>query len=320
MTVIGAGLSGMAFIKKARELDPQLKITLVDKNQYFFDRWTFWDNFSTKGRVELAQFSQNNSITLVQDTLERVNVKRRKLYFKDKECRDYTTLVVATGLKPKKLAIKGEHRDGFLYFSVLDPAQFRDKIKISSDFVVYISTLLGVRAVLYLRSLKKEVNAVIAGLDFLGDKKEAFLNYCAREGVGIYPAAIEEAIGEATVRAVKLNPLKVLSAQMLFLDSGFLPNGDFLESDGVSLDLTAAAAQDVYGIGGCVAASIAGEHFFTVEGQNHRRQAENLAEHLIAGKALDFVPEVMPESDRCRAVEALFSKYAVDAGEALKPE
>ena len=311
ITILGCGLSGTTFAKKVRELDADIKITLIDKNPYFINRWEFFDTFDFKRQLDLAKFAAEINAEFICDTLERVNVKRQKIYFKDKECRDYETLVVAAGIKPKKIAVKGEHREGFFYFAGFDAVSMRDRIQILSDAVIYLSTILGVKLCLNLRRQKKDVNIIAGNLDFLGEKKEQFLNYCARENVGVYHnVTMEEAIGEATVRAVKLNPLKVLSAQALFLDTGFATNNDFFESEGDHAIANPAEAANVHIIGSCSNNAISDDHFFANEAINSTRQALWLAEKLFTGgEQVDFMPE--KEYNPHLIIEELFLKYNV---------
>jgi len=313
ITILGCGLSGMAFIKKARELNTDAKFTIIDKNQYSLDKWGFFNDFSVKNRVDLGAFAKSIKAEFICDTVERVNAKRKKIYFKDKECRDYETLIVASGVKPKKMAVKGEHREGFFYLAGFDPFILRDRIKILSDCVVYVSTLLGVKLVLHLRSQKKELNVVAQSLDFLSDRKELFLNYCSREGIGIYAGStIEEAIGEAVIRAVKLNPLKVLSAQALFLDSGFIANNDFFETDEESAATPPKILNDVYFLGDAANRPIADEFFFANEAENSLTGAVALAENIFSDKPIDFTPK--KEYNPQLIIDELFSRFNVNAG------
>ena len=311
ITLLGCGLSGMAFIRKAKELNTSAKFTIIDKNQYAFDRWGFFDDFSTKNRIDLNAFAKAMGAEFVCDTVERINPKRRKIYFKDKECRDYETLVIAAGVKPKKIVIKGEHREGFFYLSGFDPFVLRDRIKILSDCVVYITTFLGVKLVLHLRAQKKDVNIVAGNLDFLGDRKEQFLGYCSREKIGVYAGStIEEAIGEATVLAVKLNPLKVLSAQALFIDSGFLPNIDFFEPD--ENEAFVPENNDIFIIGDAADKGVENDFFFVDKAENLPSNAAALAENVFTDKPVDFTPK--KEYNPQLIIDELFDRFKVNAG------
>ena len=107
ITLLGCGLSGMAFIRKAKELDTAAKFTIIDKNPYAFDRWDFFNSFSTKNRIDLNAFSKEMGAEFVCDTVERINPQRHKIYFKDKECRDYETLRSGERGKPKKNGDQG---------------------------------------------------------------------------------------------------------------------------------------------------------------------------------------------------------------------
>ena len=228
ITILGCGLSGIAFARKAREANADIKITLVDKSTVSFDRWQFFNDLSFKNRIDLAALAKDLKAEFICDTVERINPKRHKVYFKDKECRDFEVLVLATGAVSKKIPAKGEHREGFFYLSSIDLLLLRDRLKMSDDVAVYVSTVLGVKIALNIKAMGKDVSIISKSLDFLGSRKDDILAYCQRAGIAVYNGyTIEEAIGEATVKAVRLSPLKIVSAQILLLDTGFMPNADF---------------------------------------------------------------------------------------------
>jgi thioredoxin reductase len=293
ITIIGGGAAGLSFIRKCRELKFDGKITLVDKNTYWYDRAKFYNDFNFKSRFDYAAVCKEHKAQFIQDIVDRINPKRRKIYLKNRESIDFDTLVVAPGLKSKKIAVKGDHREGFYYLSDIDILQLRDRLKFSEDACVQVSTILGVKMVLFLKSLKKDVSVVADNLDFLSDKKELFLDWCKRESVSLYLTShVEEAIGEATVRAVKLNPLKVISAQMLFLDSGFVSAADFFEEP-----MEEVAKIEGIHIVGDAGLDLSHELFFANNGVNVAAYAAALAKSLIENTSIEFTPQFSKTND-----------------------
>ena len=176
ITVIGGGAAGLNFLRKCRELGFEGKLILIDKNSYWYDRARFYQDFNFKDRLDYAVFCKEIKAELITDTVDKVNFNRKKIYFKNRESLDFEYLFAAPGLKSKELAVKGQHREGFYYLSGLDLLQLRDRLKFSDDACVYLSTILGLKLIFYLRSIKKDVSIVAQNLDFLGDKRDAFMD------------------------------------------------------------------------------------------------------------------------------------------------
>ncbi len=80
ITVLGAGEAGISFIKKIREKNPGIKLTLIDKNTHHFDKAKFINSMDLKAYIDLKDFSQENNVTFIQDTVERINPKQKKIY------------------------------------------------------------------------------------------------------------------------------------------------------------------------------------------------------------------------------------------------
>ncbi|MCP4652235.1 MAG: FAD-dependent oxidoreductase [Candidatus Omnitrophica bacterium] len=282
--VVGGGVSGLSFIRKIREKRSDVKITLVDKASHSFNKSDFLNTFSFRNRIDLGQFCSETKVEFIQDALERINVRRKKIYFKNKESRDFEKLVIATGLKSKKITAKGEHREGFFYLSSFDLLALRNRIKMFNEITVFVSTILGVKLALGLRGLGKDVSIVTGGFDFLGLHKEKLENYFRENDISVYQAAIEEAIGEGTVKAVKIKPLKILSSQIVLVDSGFTVNRDFFEEDIKIRDNFFTDCQDLYFVGDVNNSNIDGELFFGADSSSAESQGESLADYILDGK------------------------------------
>jgi len=283
ITVIGAGLAGLTFIEKLRERYPTLKITLIDKNKYHFSKLeAITHPGDISRRIDLAELAKKLNIEFIQVQVERINPNRKRIFFKELEPREYETVVLATGLKSKKIAVKGEHREGFFYLSQIDPIKLKDLLRISAEATVYVTSWLGIKLILALVSLGKEVNLVAEGLDFLVDKKDETLSLLSEKKVNLYlGAAIEEAVGEGLVKAVKILPLKVFSSQLVFIDSGFIPNRDFFEEELVVRDNFLTDYQDLYFIGGINNQNISEEISFEASDQEIKSQAGALAGFIL---------------------------------------
>ncbi len=302
ITVIGAGSVGLEFIKKARELNPGIKITLVDKNAHSFDKEKFIRNLDFK-TTNLADFAVSANAAFIQDSVGRINTERKKIYFKEKEPIGYESLVVATGLKSKDISIKGDHREGFVYLSDIDPIGTKGLIKFSAEIIVYVTTMLGVRLALALKKLGKEVRVLSTNFDFLRADKDQLVNFLAGEEINVHlNVSIEEVIGEAQVKATKVNPLKVYSSELVFVDSGFATNLDFFEPAVNISDTLPDNFKDIYVIGDAARKDIDKEYFYEFNQNEAILEADHLAEKLFGVNKAAFERKVLQEEDKKRII------------------
>ena len=119
IVVIGGGLAGRTCIRALREVDKDVSITLVDKSAYSVDRQSLIAELDCTRGVELTQFAKDLEVEFLQETIDRINPVRKRIYFKEGQPCEYDVLVLATGLTSKKLEIKGDHREGFFYLSTM---------------------------------------------------------------------------------------------------------------------------------------------------------------------------------------------------------
>jgi len=299
ITVIGAGVSGLNLINKVRSSDKEVNITLIDKNLFSFCKKKIVvrpEDF--KDRIDILEWAKERNVEFINDTVERVSAKRRKIYLKNSETRVFDNLVVATGFNSKKLSLKGEHREGFFYFSNIDPLKLRDLLKISNEVTVQASTLLGVDLSFSLQSQGKEVRMVGSDLSFLGEHKDLVTKALENKNIILHPdLTIEEAVGERLVRAVKLSPLKVFSSQLVFIDSGLVPNREFFEEEIQPKDTFFTNFEGVYLLGDVTDSSTDEEHFFTNNYEDAIRQTEIFSEFIIGGKTPVFEKQTFQSND-----------------------
>ncbi|UCD15988.1 MAG: FAD-dependent oxidoreductase [Candidatus Omnitrophota bacterium] len=310
--VLGAGTAALAFIERIKAKSPQQKIRLIDNKSYYFNKKEFISNLSLGGYFDLRNWAQGKGIEFIQDSVERINPTRKKIYFKENDSIDFDVLVVATGLKSKKLPMKGEHREGFFYLSQMRPAEVKDLLKVSCEATVYASTVLGCRLALALNSLGKEVKIVAEGWDFFAQDLERIVAFLQDKGMPVYrDCVIEEAIGEAQVKAVKISPLKVFSSQLVFVDSGLLPNNDFFQ-DGINIhDIFFTNYENLYFLGDVNCKNISNEFFFQYNHEEAKKQGAVLADFVLEGTLAFFERKVIEEQVKKDVIEQILGESEV---------
>ena len=294
--VLGAGVSGLTLIEEIRAKGIHCDITLIDKNNYNFFRKELIGDITK--RIELNKWAKERKVEFISAYVVKINPRQRKIYFKNGGPKSFDNLIVASGLNSKKLSIKGEHRDGFFYFSEMDPLKIRDFLKMSKEVCVYVSTWLGLRLAMALTDLEKEVRIVGANLDFLGEDKENVVNILREKNIMLHlDAFIEEVVGEGMIKAVKLSPLMVFSSQLVFIDSGFIPNLEFFEEDIAIKNSFVTNFERVYFLGDLNRPDIGSETFFTSNYEDVKKQARVFADFIAAGMKPDFSSQGIVSKD-----------------------
>jgi len=317
ITILGAGYSGLNLIKKIRGKNTEMKITLIDKRQFYFDNVTYLESLSHKETIGLNDFAKEYNIEFINCQVEKINPKRKKIYLKEGEPLSFQMLVLASGLKSKKISVNGEHREGFFYFSDIDPYKVRDLLKFNNDTAVYVSSMLGLKLAVTLRILKKEVRIVAPALDFLGEDANRVATALNERGIQLYlNASIEEAIGEGCVKALKIVPLKIFPAEAIFIDSGWMPNIDFFDEAITGVGRCFTKESDIFILGDGNKPNLDGEFFYTDDYKEIDAQTDNLIGVLFSNKT-PIIPEKTPndtglisdnQENRKKVVEILLKR------------
>lgn len=286
LTIIGAGISGLTLIEKIRAKDKNCKLILIDKEQYHFPNYKrISQPAGINSKIDISEWSKELNVEFIKAKVDKINLRRKKIYFKQAEPINFSRLIIATGLSSRKLPIKGEHREGFFYLSQINPFALKDLLKASPEAIVYVSTFLGLRLTFSLRSLGQEVKIIAPNFDFLGSYQEKVCEFLKEKDIPFYlNSSVEEAVGEARIKAVKISPFKLYSAQLLFVDSGFESNRNFFDEEIAGHDVFFTNFDDVYLLGDVNEKDIDNEAFFAYNHDNSQEQAKVLADYLLEGK------------------------------------
>ncbi|MFH1519157.1 MAG: FAD-dependent oxidoreductase [Candidatus Omnitrophota bacterium] len=299
ITILGAGVAGLALIEKIRARNITCNITLINKDSYSFPRRAIISSpADISQRIDLNQWAEARKVDFFLAQVERINPRRRRLFFKDGQPRDFDNLIIASGLVSKKLPIKGEHRDGFFYLSGIDSLKLNGLLKISKEVCVYVSTWLGLRLAIALADLDKEVRIVSANLSFLEEDKQKVINALEEKKIVLYlDAFIEEAVGEGVVKAAKLSPLMVFSSQLVFIDSGFISNLKFFEEEVSTQDVFFTNFEGIYLLGDVNRKDAANEIFFSTNHQAAKKQADLFIDFMATGQRPVFSKDNLEQKD-----------------------
>ena len=157
-------------------------------------------------------------------------------------------------------------------------------LRISNEVLISIDTNLGFKLLSALRKLGKEVRVIAGSWDWLGPYRESIIDSLKAQEVPCYfNTTIEEAIGEGVVKAVKIIPLKVVSSQLVFMDTGFTPNLSFFEQEVVIKDNLLTDFEDVLVTGTASLANLDDNPFFNWDSQYIESSARQCAQYILTG-------------------------------------
>lgn len=232
LVIIGGGPYSRALVEEIKNRDKEIPITVIDKNCFSFDKRCLFDFKLTPEKLDLISWAKERKVTFLNQFVKTIDPQRKKIYFKEGASFSYKNLVVATGLISKKLSIRGEHLKGVFYFSEINPVDFLDCIKISQEVIIYASGILGMILAQQISNLGREVRIVVNERQVLGERENSILSALEQKGVMVYyRESITEAIGEGSLKAVKISGKKIFSSQMLILDTPLLPALDFFNGE-----------------------------------------------------------------------------------------
>jgi len=224
ITVLGGGQAGLSLIRALRSQGSKAAVTLIDKDRYFVDKSDIFSlllNSRRSGIIDRQDFCREHKVSFVMHSAERVNYKRKTVFFKEEDPVTSDILVLSSGLYSRDLDIRGDHREGFFYFSDIDLFKLRDRLSLAEDIVIYASTLSGLRMAYSLSGLSKDIKLFTGDCSFLGSEKEALWERLVSGGIDIYEnVSLLEIVGERSVKAVKTSLPRVFSAHLVLADSG----------------------------------------------------------------------------------------------------
>ncbi len=264
--VIGAGVAGTSFLRGLRELGHKAKITLIDKNDYYFPKEEIAKNPVNTGELKKIEvLAKELGVDFIQAEVEKVSERNKKVSLDDSKSLTFKSLVVATGALSNKLEIKGVRKEGVFYLPEVTPAKVKALLKISSEISILVHTNEGIKFSFFLNSLGKEIRVIAPDLKFLGEEKEKTINLFTEKGIKIHLGySLDEIIGEKEVKAVKITatqecrreeasslPMKVFSSRLVFIDNLLKPNIEFFNDSENILEKkeSLAADKNIYIIG-----------------------------------------------------------------------
>ena len=105
----------------------------------------------------------------------------------------------------------------------------------------------------------------------------------------------------------------MFSSQLVFVDSGFIPNRDFFEEQVAPRDIFLSPYSNIYFLGGANSLDIEKECFFINSTEETQRQSISLAKMLILGVSSDYTPQRIPVFEEEKYLEELLQQVTLSS-------
>lgn len=233
LVFVGNSLVHAQAIEMIRRNNKDVAITLVSSDGFLpYSRQVLLDFLGKQIKekqifAKPESFYKENKVRVITgQPVARINFKRGQVVLENKEQLSYDVLVLGDVAVPRLPEIKGVQRKGVYHAArLLDVREMIDQVPFAQTIVLQLNGLLGFLTLCALSRYSKEI-VVSCGTEIL---PETLLD---RESSGMLRQLleikgarlmmgnpIEEILGDSDLKAVKLKSGKVLSAEMVIVDS-----------------------------------------------------------------------------------------------------
>ena len=326
IVIIGGSAAGPKAASKARRLDQQADITMIQKGRFLsmascgypyyvggvFDR----QSQMVKEPVSFQNTKDINALTNTEVTKIDRSAKKvfafNKVTGEDLEF-DYDKLVIATGSEPIIPPIPGTDLEGVTTLQSVEDAQYLKKIAVSKKVqhaVVIGGGLIGIETAeaLHLAGIKvtvvERLNQILSFMDW--EMARLVENHIKSKSSEVKTnISATEIIGEnGKVKAVKLSDGSELPSQLVLLSVGVKPNAKLAKEAGLEIGKIGGirvnkylqtSDPDIYAAGDCIETTniINNEYTWLPMGDAANLQARVVGQNLVNEKQTEYKGVVM---------------------------
>jgi NADPH-dependent 2,4-dienoyl-CoA reductase/sulfur reductase-like enzyme len=270
LVIVGASAGGLATAEALRRAKYEGEITLVgDEPHHPYDRPPLskqllcgqWepDRLALRSRGDIDELDLDWRLGVPATGLDTV---RRTVTMRDGSEVVYDGLVVATGVRPRRLPGAGALTGLHVLRTLPDALTLKEALRPGGRLVIVGAGFVGAEVAATARGLGVEVtmleSAAVPLALAIGEEPGQFLTRLHREqGVEVRTnTAVAEILGtDGVVAGVRLTDGTMIPADDVLVAIGSLPNTEWLAGSGLTVDnglvcdVYCAAAPDVYGVG-----------------------------------------------------------------------
>lgn len=288
IVIIGTGIAGVSAAKGAREVDPEVRITLIGEDGYPpYDRTHLSKQMLKPGaRLEASclmtpEWFDQNQIQLESNTrIEHIDTAAKLLSTSVGESIRYDALVLATGTRARQLPVSlGQVESTRIHTlrSAEDALCLQSALDNSKRLVIVGAGLIGLEVAAAARIRGINVEVIEAGPRILQRSCDPYTadriaGLHAENGVGLHLGQSIESVTESAQGSVSLGLIDgtAIEADLMVVGIGVIPNTDLAESAGIDVDngvvvdgLGRTSAPSVYAAGDIANLPLPGRHGLT---------------------------------------------------------
>ena len=232
IVILGNSAAGISAAEAVREKDKESKLSIVCAEPFFpYHRHKILSLLEGKIKerdlfYRDQDFYKNNAIGLFPEKeVVGLNLKKKKLVFKDKDFIEFDKLIIATGTQVTLPHMKGIQKEGVVAINGLKDIKFI----LDTSPIVHTAIVVGEDEV------AEEVARIMAGkkieVKYFGNLSPSL------EGVeAILDNPIVEILGDSEVKAVRLSSSKVIGASLVIFSGPRQPRVDFLRDTDIKIN------------------------------------------------------------------------------------
>jgi NADPH-dependent 2,4-dienoyl-CoA reductase/sulfur reductase-like enzyme len=319
--IVGASAAGVSTAEALRQLDPAREIVIVgDEHEIAHDRpplsKQLLEGSWTPDRAELlpaARKDRLDATLMLGHRASGLDLARRRLQIDGREHLEYSELVIATGVRPRRLATELP-LGVFVLRTLADCTALRTEMLMPGAHLVVVGGgLIGLEVAATARKLGIEVTVIEPAPQALGrrfgERAAARLLELHRQrgvrfrfGVGVSELIVD---GTERVSALRLTDGSIIDASVVLVSIGCVPNVEWLQrsgldlADGVSCDEYCQAAPHIWAAGDVCRWYHSGyrRHVRFEQRLNASQQAAAVAANIV-GPPRPYVPTPFYWSDQ----------------------
>ncbi len=271
IVIIGNGISGVTAARYIRKNSDEEIFIISSESKYFFSRTALMYVYMGHMRFEHTEpyerdFWRKNKIQLLQDRVEEILPKEKKLLLTSGKIIDYEKLILATGSKPLKAGLKGEDAEGVRgLYSKQDLEYIESYSKNIKKAIIVGGGLIGIELAEMFLSRGIHVDFLVRSSKYwnnvLPEEDADFVSsHIAKHHVNmLYNEELNEIItNNGKVEGVKTKSGKEIETDFLGITIGVTPNIEFIRKSGISCNRGVlinrhfeTSEKDIYAIGDC---------------------------------------------------------------------
>lgn len=288
IVIIGTGIAGVSAAQGAREVDPEVRITLIGEDGYSpYDRTHLSKQMlKPEARLEASSLMEpewfdQNKIQLESNTrIESINTAAQSLSTSVGETIKYDALVLAMGTRARKLPVSlGQVESTRIHTlrSAEDSLRLQGALDDSKRLVIVGAGLIGLEVAAAARARGLKVEVVEAGSRILQRSCDQYTadriaSLHADHGVELHLGQSIESVTESAQGSVSLglSDGAAIEADLMVVGIGVIPNTELAEAAGVDVDngvvvdgLGRTSVPNVYAAGDIASLPVPGRHGLT---------------------------------------------------------